>query len=274
MKRVWNESKYEKMVKEGYGQGALNHYKPWVDVFSFPSQGRVGRIHSKKIGREIHSFSELETNYIYIFDWLEDVIDIREQYPLDLKETIKIANDISVRHPCDNKSGFEYVLTTDLLIVKKQTTIARSIKYSKDLNNKRTLEKLEVEHLYWKNKNIDWKLLTEKQINAVFLDNIKYLRGIRLDNLQYTKEQLFEICKVIVVTMLQWSQRIFDMIEYISYKLRLETDDCYCIIRWLISEKILILDVTKIKFDKSALLKDFQPRLSERWEEKLWGKLK
>ncbi len=50
--------------------------------------------------------------------------------------------------------------------------IARTVKSSKELEDKRVIEKFEIEREYWKRKNIDWGIVTEKDIPAEMADNI------------------------------------------------------------------------------------------------------
>ena len=63
------------------------------------SQGLVTRIRGTKTGRCHQLLSTLELDYLYLLDWSEEVIDIREQYPLDLKETTALAKEVNLIHP-------------------------------------------------------------------------------------------------------------------------------------------------------------------------------
>lgn len=66
----------------------------------FCSRGRTARGVGIKTGR-LHGFlSDIECNYYYYLDISENVIDIREQYPLlPIEETILIANELELEHP-------------------------------------------------------------------------------------------------------------------------------------------------------------------------------
>ena len=62
----------------------------------------------------------LELNYFYILEWLDDVIDIREQFPLlDVKKTFEIANEKGIKHPINSVDKTLNVFTTDFMITKK-----------------------------------------------------------------------------------------------------------------------------------------------------------
>ena len=105
-KYYWNEEKYNKWIKEGYGQGTGKDYLPWITVHDFPSNGFISRAPGWKSNRVYHFMSISELGYFYILEWSDIVTDIREQFLLELEITMKIAEEFGIRHPCDNKSGF------------------------------------------------------------------------------------------------------------------------------------------------------------------------
>lgn len=174
--RTWNEQKYRKYLKEGRGQGTLSAYKPWILIHDFPSLGMVSRVLGKTTGRIHHLLSNMELSYFYILDWSDKVCDIREQYPLlDIAAVLEIADKAGIRYPFDNVSGFPYILTSDFLITTPDGEMVRSIKQKKDLDNPRVREKLEIERRYWAKYGVDWKLVTEDEINQQKARNIEWL---------------------------------------------------------------------------------------------------
>lgn len=175
-KTVWNESTYRKRIAEGRGQGELRQYLPWVCVQDFSSQGTISRIAGYKTGRVHHFLSSGETDYFYLLEWSDEVVDIREQYPLqNITLAMDIASAAGIRYPKDPISGFPYVLTCDFFITTKGSLKARTIKRSSELSNRRTLEKLEIERRYWQHAGIDWKLVTEREMPAIKIRNIEWL---------------------------------------------------------------------------------------------------
>jgi hypothetical protein len=70
-------------------------------------------------------------------------------------------------------------MTTDFLVTinidGKDVDIARTIKFKDDLNNKRVLEKFEVERRYWEKQGIDWGIVTEEEIIKDLAQNISYI---------------------------------------------------------------------------------------------------
>jgi hypothetical protein len=123
--------------------------------------------------------SKLEWLYFLILEWSPTVVDIREQYPLELKETLVIAERLGIVHPVDPKTRHPIIMTTDFLIsirsgVTKRDQ-ARTIKPSEKLKSKRVHEKFEIERVYWESRNIDWGIVTEYEINKVVAQNVAWL---------------------------------------------------------------------------------------------------
>lgn len=164
-------------LKDGRGQGEGPDYKSLYTIQSVASRGRVHRIKGWKHGRVHHLLSDLEKYCFLIFEWMVLIIDIREQFPLlPQEETLAIADEIGVRHPRDPVTKYPVVMTTDLLLTEKQNQklgyYARAVKYWDDLRDSRTIEKLEIERRYWLARGINWRIMTERHISPVFVDNV------------------------------------------------------------------------------------------------------
>ncbi len=174
--RSWNKSKYEQYIKMGRGQGEGPAYLPWISIHDFSSRGIVSRIAGYKTKRIHHFLSRNELNYFFLLEWSDKVLDIREQFPLiDMELATDIARQIGVGYPRDNITGFPYTLTCDFMVTTKEGLRARTVKRASDLNDKRTLEKLEIERRYWQCIGIDWKIVTEKEIPEQKCLNIEWL---------------------------------------------------------------------------------------------------
>lgn len=175
-KRAWNHSIFNKYIREGRGQGIGVDYTPWIHVQDFPSLGMVSRVSGKTTGRIHHLMSNIELALFYLLDWSDDVLDIREQYPLlDLTQAIEIAESAQIKYPYDPKSGFPYVLTSDFHLETKQGTKIVSVKSSSELGKSRVREKLEIERRYWTIRGIEWNIVTENEINRTKASNIEWL---------------------------------------------------------------------------------------------------
>lgn len=160
-------------IRHGYGRGEGLDYKPWLTGHEFASRGRFVRLTGRTIPRLYHFMSGLEADAFVIYDNMPDVSDILEQYYDTLEETLEIADLLHVRHPFYEK--YYHPVTTDLVIRKGDIWIARSVKSTRDLEDERTLEKLEIERVYFERHNIEWKIITEKELNRDLVQNLNFL---------------------------------------------------------------------------------------------------
>jgi hypothetical protein len=125
--------------------------------------------------------SQLEWQYFYMLEWSPVVVDIREQYPLELDETLAIAELHAIPHPSPTNRGAQdpCPITTDVVITIRRSMSfedqARTVKYANDLSDNRVLEKFEIERLYWKSRNIDWGIVTEREIEDQIVKNMIWL---------------------------------------------------------------------------------------------------
>jgi len=176
-RRKWNKSIYEKYVSDGRGQGEGSEYKPWIRIQDFASLGTVSRIYSPKTERVHHLLSNKELYYFYLVEWSDKVTDIREQFPLSNVElAINTAADAGIVYPTDRVSGFPYVMTCDFMLTTKSGLKARTIKQVSELLNPRVIEKLEIERRYWNNIGVDWKLVTDRDIDISKARAIEWVR--------------------------------------------------------------------------------------------------
>ena len=177
-RRKWNQSVYEKYVNEGRGQGEGQWYKLWIRVQDFSSLGTVSRIYSYKTGRVHHLLSNNELHYFYLLERSEKINDIREQFPLsDVRMAMDAAASAGIAYPTDRVSGFPYVMTCDFMLTTKSGLKARTIKQATELTNSRVIEKLEIERRYWQNIGVDWKLVTDKEIDISKARAIEWVRN-------------------------------------------------------------------------------------------------
>jgi len=178
--KAWTYEKCEKMIKEGRGSGELENYIPWIQVYDLSSKGYSVRIPGLKTNRIHHFLSNLEYHYFLMLSHSKNVIDIREQFPLlNVTKAMGIAKDKGIKYPIDQNTKVPHILTTDFMITiqnkDRMKMVARTIKPSSELNKKRTLEKLEIERAYWNKYNIDWAIVTEKELENQRIINLKLL---------------------------------------------------------------------------------------------------
>ncbi|MFK9095165.1 TnsA endonuclease N-terminal domain-containing protein [Bacillus salipaludis] len=238
----WTEAKISRYIKEGRGQGELALYKPWLTIQDVPSSGRVHRTIGWKTGREHHLLSDLEFNYLCMCDWADDVIDIREQFPLDRDATFQIAEELEIQHPKDSKTSTPIVMTTDFLLsVREGNNLiykARTLKLAEDLNNTRIIEKFEIEKLYWERQGIDWVIVTEEELSKVFLNNLKFLRdAFYLEEHQQLELLLSEWCG--------FEGKLLDNLKAFERKYNFDTGTSISLYKSALAKKLLTVNMNR-----------------------------
>lgn len=180
------KNRIQMKIQEGYGQGSGKDYKPWIRVGEFPSNGTSYRIpYYKQGGRICHFFSRLEAQAFFLFEWSENVVDIREQYPLlPVENTLTLADSMGIKHPASYNKRSRVseisVMTTDFLVrFTNGNEKAYSVKMSQDLNNPRVMEKQRLEAAYWGSLGIPFAILTEHQISHKIAENLEFLYDYR-----------------------------------------------------------------------------------------------
>lgn len=250
-KRIANEKTNQNKIKEGRGQGRLADYKPWINIQDVPSKGISPRIKGWKTGREHHFLSQLELKYFFLLEWSEQIIDIREQFPLYLDETLALAKELGIPHPPKSDPNQPIVITTDFLITVRQSIgtreYARTVKYSKDLNSKRVLEKFEIERQYWERRNINWGIVTELDIDSIFAENIKQLHSLLdLEN-KYPQisSSIIHKAKTIMTPLLNQDMPVWEIAKVCDEKLSLEKGISLTIAWHLIASRQWKINMTK-----------------------------
>ncbi|MBP0590498.1 Tn7 transposase TnsA N-terminal domain-containing protein, partial [Paraburkholderia sp. LEh10] len=107
----------------------------------------------------------------FLEEWYdESVHDIWEQNLLDLFKTLTIANQIGVKHPVDPHTRMLLPQTTDLVITRHEPggniLVAKAVKDRKQMPDKRTQEKLEIERTYWHQRGVQWYLVVNDGMNS------------------------------------------------------------------------------------------------------------
>ena len=155
---------------------------PWINTQDVPSMGRRSRIWGWKCGRFHRLLSDLETAYFFVLEWSPRVKDIREQFSLPREETQNVAERGQLRHPVDPETHEPVVMTTDFVVTldhpggaKPIVNKARSTKYARDLGSVSTVEKLEIERRCWEERDVDWGLVTAREIPPAVIQNVRWL---------------------------------------------------------------------------------------------------
>ena len=160
-------------IQQGYGRGKGLSYKPWFTGHEFASQGVYTRMMGLTIPRMYVFLSRLEADLFIYYDTDRDVTDILDQYYMDLKLTLKLSESMGIQHPWSDR--YYHAMTADLVFQKDGVWHARSVKTSEELDNPRSIQKLRLEKAYFDELGIDWKIVTEREINRSKVQNLNWL---------------------------------------------------------------------------------------------------
>ena len=165
-KRLSGASKKKRCMGEGYGKD----YKPYITTSEFNSLGTTSVIVDWKSKRGVHCLSQGEAYWYYILRWDDNNTDIREQFPMERKDTLRIAENLGFKHPGDS----EHVMTIDFLVTEANGNYhAYSVKHDKETLTDRMLEILCIEKAYWESKGIPYTLLFKTDVDLVLVNNIR-----------------------------------------------------------------------------------------------------
>lgn len=248
-----DSAKVAKWQREGRGKGHGCDYLPWIEVHDISSRGLSMRVPGWTTGRQHHLLSQLEAGLFYLYDWMDAITDIREQFPLDQALTQQIAKSIGIKHPTYSKTNDPIVMTTDFVLDQRCLSgtrlLARTVKPSEELSAPYTIEKFEIERRYWTAQGVDWGVVTEKELPAQFIKNIRWVHDMRtLDQdprhpesywLERREGVLRELQSVDSCTSLRSFQ------QHMDDRQGSETGTTLALIRHFIAQKILIIDMQR-----------------------------
>ena len=238
-------------AKEGRGVGLGSDYKPYLYIHDVPSIGLVSRVWGWKTGRVHHCLSRLELKFFYTREWCQKVIDIREQFPLDLDETLAIADQLGVRHPRDPKTKDYVVMTSDFVITESRAIgsedIIRTTKYKAELQKSRVMEKLKIEEVYWQDiRGMDWDVVTEDDFSSILAANVEWIHGHReIESLTpLTVSDVYQI-ELMLSLMLQGDDPLRDLTNECDERLSLNPGSSLSVVRYLIANRRLDVDMER-----------------------------
>ncbi|MGZ5799372.1 MAG: TnsA endonuclease N-terminal domain-containing protein [Burkholderiaceae bacterium] len=181
-------TKLENWQRNGRGAGVFSEYQPWHQVTRADpaSRGRSHLANWSTTGRTHHYLSDGEAEVFGFISMLQNVIDIREQFPLSLHDhpfeaaaynasashkksagTLAIAEELGIRHPTisDKDETAPWIMSTDFLVAlenspSERSLLAISYKLDSDLLSIRKRWLLLLENLYWQKQNVEWLLIS------------------------------------------------------------------------------------------------------------------
>lgn len=178
---------YSRALRNKYGLGVGANYKPWLRVQDVRSHGHSGKIFGLKTGREHHVLSENESSLFYLAEFRDDVVDIREQFPLlPLDLSVRISKIIGIEHPKLHRNKELWVVTTDFLLTCSNGDDtwyeAISVKPESGLQDKRAAQKLEIERVWWELLGVSFKIFTNTQDAQITSRNIQWITSTERRN--------------------------------------------------------------------------------------------
>jgi len=181
----WSEDTISRLQNEGRGKGRGPTYSPWVYVTDFYSTGRTHEPFSHKFGRQHQLLSDGEWWMFLLLEWMQDVGDVREQYPLPRNITQEIAHQLGIHHQCYPGTHVPLVMTLDFLATRliegKDRLEAYSVKTEAELEDPAQIEHLEVARATCQGMDIPHHLIISERLPKVRLKNLDWIRDAQLD---------------------------------------------------------------------------------------------
>lgn len=180
----------DRWIRQGYGSGKRESYKPWLRIQDVPSKGLSRLVPGTTVNRGHHLLSKLEFRHFLFFDFSRRYSDIQEQYPLfPLAKTQSISDKLKIRHPVyRGRWATPVVLTTDFLLTPHTLNggvapLPVESKYKSEFAQskklRRTLEKLELKRRYWKEVHgLDLLIATEDLVPDDLFYNLRVLNQV------------------------------------------------------------------------------------------------
>lgn len=194
-----SKKKNEDRLRAGQGDPDSERYKPFLLIHDFSSLGRVSRIRYED--REVHVMSDLEARVFAELLWDHRVKRIFDQVALSrladperlskVKKPAKllteaIAQEMDIKHPRFGDGSIATMTTDFLALLENEEWRAFSVKMTQDVTRdeqneardkkvRRTIEKLEIERRYWRERDASWYLVTEAHVSPTRRMNIELL---------------------------------------------------------------------------------------------------
>ncbi|BAU29725.1 TnsA endonuclease-like protein [Aneurinibacillus soli] len=240
---------FKRYIKEGRGQGTGKDYVPWTKIHDFSSKGRATRIMGIKTGRIHHLHSDNQLRAFLTFEFNDNVIDIRESYPLlDVMEVIDHKENLRFDKFCDKETGEQLVICTNFVLTVidadgNEIHVARTIKNSSKLDKRITFEKLEIERRYWEVKGVNWKVITDKQLPKQVANNLQWVRETLLEDSETGKEPLSDILHTHLLKNMD--KQVKDVVKSFDQVEGIATGTGLYLFRYLIAKKKLTVNMSE-----------------------------
>lgn len=226
-------------------------YRPWVTVRQSHTIGQGQVINSWKTERNHHFLGRGELQPFFHFEHDPNVVDIFEQYPLPIAETMQIAKELNIVHPRSYIEAEDFdgsapakTMTTDYVVLYRDNKLhAYNFKYSESLDSTitspqsvaRTLAKNSIERAFHSKHDIGWTQITEKSFDPNITANLMYLRECFSDEDELTVDDHF---KAIVLSRLcagfeqNPDATVREVLETVAIECGISLFQCQCLFQW------------------------------------------
>ncbi|MEZ9469353.1 TnsA endonuclease N-terminal domain-containing protein [Vibrio lentus] len=246
---------FERALKNKYGIGQGTEYKPWLRIQDVKSKGTRSLIYGRKAQRDHHMMSSIESEHFYLAEFSNNVVDIREQFPLfPLNFTLKVAKTLGVEHPKHPHTKEPIIMTTDqLLTIQSAQGIsyhAISVKPEDDSDELRVLEKLDIERVCWELLGVKFSYFTGNELTKVQSSNLHWATSpFRESPKLFASEQID--CALSTMEIGQFL--VEDICNRLISMNIASHDDALLLIRFLITDKLIDVDLST-NISESGLL--------------------
>lgn len=236
---------FNRSLVNKYGIGDGSKYKPWLRVQDVKSDGIKSQIWGRKTGRVHHLLSSIESQFFYLAEFSNSVIDIREQFPLlPLNLSQKIAATLRVEHPKVPFTGEPNIMTTDFLLTcRKDGQIfykAVSVKPENGIDQ-RSAEKLDIERIWWELLGVEFYFFTGNELTKIQSSNIQWATSpFRSGKQSYTASQI-EIALAIIEP---GKYLLSDICGRLIPLIQGRSEDGLNMVRYLIANRFIDIDLS------------------------------
>ncbi|QUM87421.1 TnsA endonuclease N-terminal domain-containing protein [Moritella sp. 36] len=237
---------YQRALKQKYGVGQGIDYKPWLRIQDVKSEGTRSLIFGRKVQRNHHMMSSIESEFFHLAEFMDNVIDIREQFPiLPLNLTQKVAHVLGVKHPTHPKTKEPIIVTTDQLLTIKGTNgisyHAVSVKPESESDKLRVLEKIDIERVCWELLGVKFNYFTGNELTRTQSSNIAWATApFRENPVLFSNDQI----NYMLSNMKLGQVFIEDLCNNLISAQIVSHDDALSLIGYLVAEKYIDVDLS------------------------------
>lgn len=221
-----------------------------LKVTTFSSKGRVSRVCSYKCkDKVVHLQSDNQMRLFMMFEWDDSIKNIEVNVEIhNIEQILNDIDNLKLYKFRDKGTGELFQLHTNFLVLLKsndgiEKQIAISVKSVSELERKVVVEKLEIERRYWEAKGIRFAVITEKEIDKQFVNNIMWVRDTISDKSLRDKDILAE--KLYYFMQDNQEGIVKNILIEFDYKECIKEGTALFLLRYLIADKQIQVDMKK-----------------------------